>query len=65
MGIAGFIFLICFVYLIVTTVRYFIMVWKWGESASTGGSFTFGDYTAPKVKTKVVTKVVVPFILQE
>ena len=28
-----------------------------GESASTGGSFTFGDYTAPKVKTKVVTKV--------
>jgi len=57
MGIAGFIFLICFVYLIVSTVRYFIMVWKWGESASTGGSFTFGDYTAPKVKTKVVTKV--------
>ena len=57
MGLAGFIFLICFVYLIVTTVRYFIMVWKWGESASTGGSFTFGDYTSPKVKTKLVTKV--------
>ena len=57
MGIAGFIYLIGFVYLIVSTVRYFIMVWKWGESASTGGSFTFGDYTAPKVKTKVVTKV--------
>ena len=54
MGIAGFIFFIGFVYLIVSTVRYFIMVWKWGESVSTGGSFTFGDYTAPKVKTKVV-----------
>ena len=56
MGIAGFIFLIGFVYLIVSTVRYFIMVWKWGGSVSTGNPFTFGDYTAPTVKTKVVTK---------
>ena len=57
MGIAGFIFLIGFVYLIVSTVRYFIMLWKWGGSASTGNPFAFGDYTAPTVKTKVVTKV--------
>ncbi len=57
MGIAGFIFLIGFVYLIVSTVRYLIMVWNWGGSASTGNPFTFGDYTAPTVKTKVVTKV--------
>lgn len=57
MGIAGFIFLIGFVYLIVSTVRYFIMLWKWGGSASTGNPFAFGDYTAPIVKTKVVTKV--------
>ena len=57
MGIAGFIYLIGFVYLIVSTVRYLIMVWNWGGSASTGNPFTFGDYTAPTVKTKVVTKV--------
>ena len=57
MGIAGFIYLIGFVYLIVSTVRYLIMVWNWGGSASTGKPFTFGDYTAPTVKTKVVTKV--------
>ena len=55
MGIAGFIYLIGFVYLIVSTVRYLIMVWNWGGSASTGNPFTFGDYTAPTVKTKVVT----------
>ena len=57
MGIAGFIYLIGFVYLIVSTVRYLIMVWNWGGAASTGNPFTFGDYTAPTVKTKVVTKV--------
>ena len=54
MGIAGFIYLIGFVYLIVSTVRYFIMGWKWGEAVSTGNPFTFGDYTAPKVKTKEI-----------
>ena len=43
MGIAGFIYLIGFVYLIVSTVRYLIMVWNWGGSASTGNPFTFGD----------------------
>ena len=57
MGTAGFIFLICFVYLIVTTVRYFIMLWRWNGSDQTENPFTFGDYTAPTVKTKVVTKV--------
>ena len=57
MGFASFIFLIGFVYLIVSTIKYFIMLSKWEGSDQTGNPFSFGNFTAPTVKTKVVTRI--------
>lgn len=55
MTIVSFLFLIGFTYLITSTVRYFIMLSRW-DGGKTENPFTFGDFSAPKVETRQVTK---------
>lgn len=56
MSIVSFLFLIAFMYVVTSTVRYFFMLSRW-DGGATENPFGFGDFTAPKVETRKVTKV--------
>ena len=56
MTIISFLFLISFMYLTVSTVRYFIMLAKW-EGGDTGNPFDLGQpLKAPEVGKKTITR---------